>query len=105
MRTLGIEEKFITGKGTSNKEKFDKWAYTVPFTVGNPLFHWTHLELERYFDIDILLQTSTSKEIFEETNRQLKTLLPKQLMENMKVEMLCTTDDPIDDLSIIRRLL
>ena len=106
MRTLGIEEKFITGKGTSNKEKFDKWAYTVPFTVGNPLFHWTHLELERYFDINILLQTSTSKEIFEETNRQLKTLLPKQLMENMKVEMLCTTDDPIDDLSsIIRRFL
>ena len=99
MRTLGIEEKFITGKGTSNKEKFDKWAYTVPFTVGNPLFHWTHLELERYFDINILLQTSTSKEIFEETNHQLKSLLPKQLMENMKVEMLCTTDDPIDDLS------
>jgi glucuronate isomerase len=99
MRTLGIEEKFITGNGTSNKEKFDKWAYTVPFTVGNPLFHWTHLELERYFDINILLQTSTSKEIFEETNRQLKTLLPRQLMKNMKVEMLCTTDDPIDDLS------
>ena len=99
MRTLGIEEKFITGKGTSDEEKFDKWAYTVPFTVGNPLFHWTHLELERYFDIKTLLQPSTSKEIFEETNSQLKSLLPKQLLENMKVEMLCTTDDPIDDLS------
>jgi glucuronate isomerase len=99
MRTLGIEEKFITGKGTSNKEKFDKWAFTVPFTVGNPLFHWTHLELERYFDIKTLLQPSTSNEIFDETNRQLKSLLPKQLLEKMKVEMLCTTDDPIDDLS------
>ena len=73
MRSLGIEEKFITGKGTSNEEKFDKWAFTVPFTVGNPLFHWTHLELERYFDINILLQPSTSKEIFQETNRQLKS--------------------------------
>jgi glucuronate isomerase len=99
MRTLGIEEKFITGKNTSDKEKFDKWAYTVPFTVGNPLFHWTHLELERYFDIKMLLQPSTSNEIFRETNHQLKTLLPKQLLKDMGVEMLCTTDDPIDDLS------
>ena len=99
MRTLGIEEKFITGKNTSDKEKFDKWAYTVPFTVGNPLFHWTHLELERYFDIKMLLQPSTSNEIFRETNHQLKTLLPKQLLKDMRVEMLCTTDDPIDDLS------
>ena len=104
MRTLGIEEKFITGKGTSDKEKFDKWAYTVPFTVGNPLFHWTHLELERYFDIKTLLQPSTSKEIFEETNSQLESLLPKQLLENMKVEMLCTTDDPIDDLSYHQKI-
>ena len=99
MRSLGVPEKFITGKEVSNKEKFDQWAYTVPFTVGNPLFHWTHLELDRYFGIKTLLQPSTSTAVFEETNRQLIDLTPKSLLVDMKVEMLCTTDDPIDDLS------
>ena len=99
MRSLRIPEKFITGNETSKKEKFDQWAYTVPFTVGNPLFHWTHLELDRYFGIKILLQPSTSDAIFEETNMQLSQLKPKHLLNNMKVEMLCTTDDPLDDLS------
>ena len=97
MRTLGIEEKFITGNASS-KEKFDQWAKTVPYTVGNPLFHWTHLELKRYFNISELLQPSSSDAIFEETNHQLKTFLPIQMLKNMKVETLCTTDDPIDDL-------
>jgi glucuronate isomerase len=104
MRTLGIPEKFITGKETSNKEKFDQWAYTVPFTAGNPLFHWTHLELHRYFGINTLLQPSTSTAIFEETNRQLLDLTPKVLLNDMKVEMLCTTDDPIDDLSAHQKI-
>ena len=99
MRTLGIPEKFITGKEVSNKEKFDQWAYTVPFTVGNPLFHWTHLELDRYFGISTILQPSTATAIFEETNRQLENITPKGLLNDMKVEMLCTTDDPVDDLS------
>ena len=99
MRSLGVPEKFITGKEVSNKEKFDQWANTVPFTVGYPLFHWTHLELDRYFGIKTLLQPSTSTAIFEETNRQLIDLTPKSLLVDMKVEMLCTTDDPIDDLS------
>lgn len=99
MRSLGVPEKFITGKEVSNKQKFDQWAYTVPFTAGNPLFHWTHLELQRYFGIKTLLQPSTSTDIFEETNRQLLDLTPKSLLNDMKVEMLCTTDDPIDDLS------
>ena len=99
MRSLGVPEKFITGKEVSNKEKFDHWAYTVPFTVGNPLFHWTHLELQRYFGIKTLLQPSTSTAIFEETNRQLLDFTPKGLLNDMKVEMLCTTDDPLDDLS------
>ena len=101
MRSLGVPEKFITGKKVSNKEKFDQWANTVPFTVGNPLFHWTHLELDRYFGIKTLLQPSTSTAIFEETNRQLIDLTPKSLLVDMKVEMLCTTDDPIDDLFLI----
>ena len=104
MRTLGIPEKFITGKETSNKEKFDQWAYTVPFTAGNPLFHWTHLELQRYFGINTLLQPSTSTAILEETNRQLLDLTPKVLLNDMKVEMLCTTDDPIDDLSAHQKI-
>jgi glucuronate isomerase len=104
MRTLGIPEKFITGKETSNKEKFDQWAYTVPFTAGNPLFHWTHLELQRYFGINTLLQPSTSTAIFEETNRQLLDLTPKVLLNDMKVEMLCTTDDPIYDLSAHQKI-
>ena len=104
MRTLGIPEKFITGKETSNKEKFDQWANTVPFTAGNPLFHWTHLELQRYFGINTLLQPSTSTAIFEETNRQLLDLTPKVLLNDMKVEMLCTTDDPIDDLSAHQKI-
>jgi len=99
MRSLGIAEKFITGNEVSKKEKFDQWAYTVPFTVGNPLFHWTHLELERNFGIKTLLQPSTSNDIFEETNLQLTELKPKDILTNMKVEMLCTTDDPLDDLS------
>ena len=99
MRSLGIAEKFITGNEVSKKEKFDQWAYTVPFTVGNPLFHWTHLELERNFGIKTLLQPSTSNDIFEETNLQLTELKPKDILSNMKVEMLCTTDDPLNDLS------
>ncbi len=99
MRTLGIPEKYITGKAVSNKEKFDQWAYTVPYTVGNPIFHWTHLELERYFGIKTLLQPSTSSAIFEATNQQLMDITPKGLLNKMRVEMLCTTDDPIDDLA------
>ena len=97
MRALGIEEKFITGN-ISIKKKFDLWAKTVPYTVGNPLFHWTHLELKRYFNISTLLQPSSSNAIFEETNHLLKEILPSQMLKNMKVEMLCTTDDPVDDL-------
>ena len=104
MRSLGVPEKFITGKEVNNKEKFDQWAYTVPFTVGNPLYHWTHLELERYFGIKTLLQPSTSSAIFEDTNRQLLDITPKVLLNDMKVEMLCTTDDPIDDLSYHQKI-
>ncbi|MEK9603306.1 MAG: glucuronate isomerase [Flavobacteriaceae bacterium] len=104
MRTLGVPEKFITSDQASNKQKFDHWAYTVPYTVGNPLFHWTHLELDRYFGIKTLLQPSTSTAIFNETNRQLSEITPKDLLNKMKVEMLCTTDDPIDDLTAHQKI-
>src|SRR5690349_531949 len=64
MRTLGIDEKYITGNA-SDKEKFNQWAYAVPYTMRNPLYHWTHLELKRYFDVDKLLNPDSSKEIYK----------------------------------------
>lgn len=96
MRAAGVEEKYITGTETTPWEKFEKWAETVPKTVRNPLFHWTHLELERYFGIKELLQPSTAKHIYESANEQLKTLTPRKLLSNLNVVTLCTTDDPID---------
>ncbi len=98
MRANGINEIFITGTATSNKEKFIKWAETVPYTLKNPLFHWTHLELKRYFDIDEILQPSTAEKIYEKANAVLEHKTPAQLLEHMKVEVVCTTDDPTDDL-------
>ncbi|SEQ75355.1 glucuronate isomerase [Hyunsoonleella jejuensis] len=98
MRANGIDEIFITGSATSHKEKFLKWAETVPKTIRNPLFHWTHLELKRYFDIDNLLHPDTAEEIYEKANAILENKTPAQLLEDLKVEVVCTTDDPIDDL-------
>ncbi|MGB5418488.1 glucuronate isomerase [Algibacter sp.] len=98
MRANGIDESFITGSATSKKEKFLKWAETVPFTIRNPLFHWTHLELKRYFNIDDILQPSTAESIYNRANAILENKTPAQLLEDLKVEVVCTTDDPIDDL-------
>ncbi len=97
MRANGIDEKYITGSA-SDEEKFIKWAATVPYTAGNPLFHWTHLELSRYFGIDALLQPNTANDIYTKANNILKNKRPRQLLEDMKVEVVCTTDDPIDNL-------
>ena len=97
MRANGIEESFITGSA-SLEERFEKWAETVPQTLRNPLFHWTHLELKRYFDIDEVLQPSNAAEIYKKANAILATKTPAQLLEHMKVEVVCTTDDPSDDL-------
>lgn len=98
MRANGVDEVYITGKNTTDKEKFDKWAETVPYTLRNPLFHWTHLELKRYFDIDELLQPKTATSIFEKVNSVLEQKTPAQLLQDLKVEVVCTTDDPADDL-------
>jgi glucuronate isomerase len=99
MRANGVDESFITGD-KSDWEKFYSWAKTVPCTLRNPLFHWTHLELQRYFDIHTLLQENTARKIYEDCNEKLK--LPEfrvqGLLKKMKVEILCTTDDPADDL-------
>ncbi|WP_158849752.1 glucuronate isomerase [Algibacter sp. L1A34] len=97
MRANGIEEFNITGEA-SLKDKFLSWAETVPYTVRNPLFHWTQLELKRYFDIDDILQPSTAESIYEKANSILENKTPAQLLEDMKVEVVCTTDDPSDDL-------
>ncbi|GGZ15670.1 uronate isomerase [Echinicola pacifica] len=101
MRTLGINEEYITGKSTSDKDKFLKWAETVPYTLRNPLFHWTHLELKRYFGINQLLSPDTAEEIYEEATAQLqqKSHFTRGLLEQMNVETVCSTDDPIDTLN------
>jgi glucuronate isomerase len=97
MRANGIDEYYITGNAT-NEEKFNKWAETVPKTLRNPLFHWTQLELKRYFDIDQVLQPSTTKNIYSKTNAILETKTPIELLHQMKVEVICTTDNPTDSL-------
>ncbi len=105
MRTLGIHEDYITGKA-SDKEKFLKWAGTVPFTVRNPLYHWTHLELQRYFGIHELLGPDTAEEIYENTNAQLaqKSHYAQGLLQQQQVESLCTTDEPIASLEYHRSI-
>ncbi len=99
MRTLGIEEKYITGDAT-DQDKFKKWAYTVPYTMRNPLYHWTHLELQRYFDIAELLTPMSSDKIYRETSEKLKNAAysSQNLVSRMNVTYLCTTEDPIDSL-------
>lgn len=99
MRTLGINEKYITGDG-SDEEKFNQWAYTVPYTMRNPLYHWTHLELKRYFGVNELLSPDSAKKIYKSTSEQLSTpeFATRSLLTKMKVEVVCTTDDPADSL-------
>ncbi|TXG37298.1 glucuronate isomerase [Seonamhaeicola maritimus] len=97
MRANGIEEYYISGDAPL-EEKFEKWAETVPNTLRNPLFHWTQLELKRYFNIDTVLQPNNASEIYEEANSILENRTPAQLLEQMNVEVVCTTDDPTDDL-------
>lgn len=99
MRTLGIDENYITGNAT-DKEKFLKWAETVPYTVRNPLYHWTHLELQRYFGIKILMKPDNAEEIYEFTKDELQKehFRTQGLLNKMNVEVLSTTDDPVDNL-------
>ncbi len=99
MRTLGIDEKYITGNA-NDEEKFEKWAYTVPYTMRNPLYHWTHLELKRYFEIDALLTPSNAKKVYEATKEKLNSAdySCQNLISKMNVEVLCTTDDPTENL-------
>lgn len=105
MRTNGIAEEYCTGYA-SDADKFHKWAETVPATVGNPLYHWTHLELARYFNISELLTPSSSMEIYENASALLRTheFSTRSLIKKMKAEVICTTDDPADNLEFHIRL-
>lgn len=99
MRTLGIDEHYITGNA-SDQEKFEAWGKTVPHTLRNPLYHWTHLELKRYFGIDELLNEKNATSIYQEINNQLqqKENSCRGLLHKMNVNTLCTTEDPTDTL-------
>ncbi|MBD0400149.1 glucuronate isomerase [Flammeovirga sp. EKP202] len=99
MRTNGVDEAFCTGNKTP-EEKFNKWAETVPYTLRNPLYHWTHLELKQPFGIDKVLSPTTASEIYKECNTKLaqEHFTVQGLIKKANVEIICTTDDPIDDL-------
>jgi glucuronate isomerase len=100
MRANGVPERLITGNESTPCEKFQAWAATVPKTLRNPLFHWTHLELRRYFDIETLLDENSAQAVWDEANRLLAQpgFSVRGLVERMKVEVICTTDDPADTL-------
>ena len=105
MRANGISEEYITGNRT-DYEKFEKWAETVPYTIRNPLYHWTHLELQRYFDVYDILSPATARKIYDECTEKLQSpeYSVRNLMLKMKVEMAGTTDDPLDDLAYHQKI-
>lgn len=99
MRTNGVDESYCTGK-QSDVNKFNQWAATVPYTMRNPLYHWTHLELQRYFNINEILNPSSASRIYEQTSEMLQqdSYSIRNLIRKMNVKKICTTDDPIDSL-------
>lgn len=97
MREMGVDESYITGD-KDDYEKFLKYAEVMPYAIGNPIFHWTHLELQRYFDINKILSPKTAKEIFDKCNEKLQTLTARKMITMSNVKRIFTTDDPIDDL-------
>jgi glucuronate isomerase len=105
MRNLGIDEKFVTGNA-SDKEKFEKWAYAVPYTMRNPLYHWTHLELSRYFDSNDLLTEKNAVSVYKTTSGKLNSpdYSCRNMISKMNVEVLCTTEDPTDTLEHHQKL-
>lgn len=105
MRTNGIHESFCTGNKT-DWEKFQKWAETVPYTLRNPLYHWTHLELKRYFGIEDILNGDTARRIYDECTAKLQTpeYSVRNLLRKMNVSLVCTTDDPVDSLEYHQKI-
>jgi len=105
MRTNGVDERFCTGDAT-DWEKFEKWAETVPHTLRNPLYHWTHLELKKFFGIEKLLSPATAKEVYDECNAKLNTpeYSVRGLIRKAGVNTICTTDDPVDTLEYHKQI-
>ena len=105
MRGNGVPEEFITGD-RDTYEKFEKWAETVPYTMRNPLYHWTHLELARVFGVDKILKPETAREIYDHCTALLQTeeYRGQALMKKFKVETVCTTDDPADSLEYHKQI-
>ncbi len=105
MRANGVDEKYITGSG-SDYDKFIAWAKTVPYTIGNPLYHWTHLELRRYFDIYEVLDGNTADLVWNKANEKLRQegFTARSIIERSNVKLLCTTDDPLDDLTYHKKI-
>jgi glucuronate isomerase len=99
MRTLGVSEKFITGEA-NDYDKFMEWSKVIPYTIRNPLYHWSHLELLRYFDVDELLNEKSAQQVYHVTSEKLQNdaFSTQGLLKKMNVEVVCTTDDPIDSL-------
>jgi glucuronate isomerase len=105
MRANGVSEKYCTGT-VSDWDKFEQWAYTVPYTLRNPLYHWTHMELKRTFGVHKLLNPSTARDIFDHSSALLQTreYSVRNLLRKMNVEVLCTTDDPVDSLVFHKKI-
>lgn len=105
MRTNGINERYCTGSA-SDYEKFEKWAETVPYTMRNPLYHWTHMELQKPFGVHDILKPATARAIYDNCTEQLQTpeFTVKSLLRRSKVKVICTTDDPIDNLEYHRQI-
>ena len=105
MRANGVDEKFITGDA-SDYEKFAKWAETVPYTLRNPLYHWTHLDLKNYFGITTLLDSDSADAIYKQCSDLLKKpeYSVKNILRKMNVAVVGTTDDPTDDLRYHKQL-
>ncbi len=104
MRSNGIPEEYCTGKA-SDRDKFQKFAETMPYLLRNPMYHWCHLELARYFDIDdILLGPDTAEEIWQRTSEKISSISARSLMTGSNVKLVCTTDDPIDSLTFHKQI-
>jgi len=105
MRANGVNERFCTGDA-SDWEKFEKWAETVPYTMRNPLYHWTHLELKRYFEIDEILNKNSAKSIYDQASLLLQAdnYRVQGLLAKMNVDVICTTDDPVDSLEFHKKI-
>jgi len=106
MRTNGVNEAYCTGNA-SDYDKFEKWAETVPYTLRNPLYHWTHLELQRYFEVYDVLSGANAREVYDTCTAQLQTpaYSTRNLLRKMNVQIVCTTDDPVDSLEFHQQII